>query len=162
MEQLVVGISDLKVGQSEDVLVTYALGSCVGICLWDSAVRVGGLSHIMLPLSTLTPGDRNSMKYADTAIPELVRRMERLGANSLRMKAKIAGGAQMFQVNGGGNNSMWQIGQRNVAAVTETLKKMHIQLLAQDVHDNYGRTVFFAPATGIMSVKAINKPTKEL
>lgn len=162
MEQLVVGISDLKVGASADTLVTYALGSCVGICLWDPSARIGGLSHIMLPLSTLTPGDRNIMKYADTAIPELVRQMERRGAAKPRMRAKIAGGAQMFQVSGGANSSMWQIGQRNVSSVVETLHKLGIPLMAQDVHDNYGRTVFFAPGSGIMTIKAVNRPVKEL
>lgn len=163
MGTLVVGISDLKIAQPPDTLITYALGSCVGICLLDSAVQVAGLSHIMLPTISVSPGDRNVFKFADTAIPDLVRRMEQKGAVRSRMKAKIAGGAQMFEIQGTAkNNSTWQIGQRNVASVTDTLRKLGIPIIVQDVLKNYGRTVSFNPATGIMTVKALNQGIKEL
>lgn len=165
MSVLTIGISDMKVAKPPDTLVTYALGSCVGICLLDPVSHVGGLSHIMLPEASIAPGDKSSAKYADSAIPELLRQMETRGAIRSRVKAKIAGGAQMFQIQSGGNgnsNPMWQIGQRNVAAVKAMLQRLSIQLLAQDVLLDYGRTVYFDPATGIMTVKAINKPSKEL
>ena len=162
MSMLVVGISDLKVALPPDTVITYALGSCVGICLLDPVKHVGGLAHIMLPQSSLSPRDSNVAKFADTAIPELIKQMERRGAARIRLKAKIAGGAQMFDVQGAGNNPTWQIGQRNVTAVTEALKRLNIPILAKDVLENYGRTVSFDPSTGIMSVKAINRPVKDL
>jgi len=163
MGMLVVGISDLKIALPPDNLITYALGSCVGICLLDAASHVGGLAHIMLPECRVAPGDSNIAKFADTAIPELIKQMEKRGANRARMKAKIAGGAKMFAVvGGGGNSAMWQIGERNVASVKKMLQKFSIPIMAQDVLLDYGRTVQFNPATGIMTVKAINKPTKEL
>lgn len=158
MGTLVVGISDLKVAKLPDKLITYALGSCVGICLLDATTRVAGLSHIMLPNSTAAPNDRNIYKYADTAIPELVRLMEKQGASRARLKAKIAGGAQMFDVPGGGNT--WNIGQRNVTAVVEALGKVRIPILAKDVLENYGRTVTFDPSTGIMTVNSVNRSVK--
>ena len=97
MANLTIGISDLKVCRPPDVLVTYALGSCVGICLLDSVAGVGGLSHIMLPDSTqATNGAATPMRFADTAIPMLIREMVKLGASRNRIKAKIAGGAVMF------------------------------------------------------------------
>ena len=81
MANITIGIGDLKVCKSPDVLVTYALGSCVGICLLDSSAGVGGLSHIMLPDSTTGVNSAaNPMRFADTAIPMLIREMERLGA----------------------------------------------------------------------------------
>lgn len=162
MALLVIGISDLKVALPPDTLITYALGSCVGICLLDPLTHVGGLSHIMLPTSSVSPTDKNVMKFADTAVPELVRRMEARGANRSRIKAKIAGGAQMFDVSHGGDNSTWQIGQRNVAAVQDILRKLNISILAKDVLENYGRTVSFDPASGIMTVRSLNKSIKEL
>lgn len=168
MAAVVVGISDLKLAKPPDTLVTYALGSCVGICLLDPMLRLGGLSHIMLPTSSVAPGDKNVMKFADTAIPDLIRKMEAQGASRGRMKAKIAGGAQMF----GGTQQMnpdrekgddiWQIGNRNVAAVTTILQRIGIPIIAKDVLANYGRTVFFDPGTGIMTVKSLNKTVKEL
>jgi chemotaxis protein CheD len=163
MGQLVVGISDLKIARPPDTLITYALGSCVGICLLDANTHVAGLSHIMLPTSSLAPGDKNVFKFADTAIPDLVKKMAQMGASPSRLKAKIAGGAQMFEIQGGmGGGSTWNIGQRNVQAVTETLRKMNIPILAQDVLANYGRTVSFDPATGAMTVRALNKGIKTL
>lgn len=163
MGSLVIGISDLKIAKPPDTLITYALGSCVGICLLDASVHVAGLSHIMLPTNSVAPGDRNIYKFADTAIPELVRLMEQKGANRARIKAKIAGGAQMFEIHqNGSNSSTWQIGQRNVAAVTNMLRQLRIPILAQDVLENYGRTVSFDPESGIMTVKSLNKSVKQL
>lgn len=153
----------MKIATPPDILITYALGSCVGICLLDATTHIGGLSHIMLPEGKLAPHDNTVCKFADTAIPELIKRMEQKGASRARIKAKIAGGAQMFEVHGaGGNSAMWQIGQRNVDAVKAMLKKFAIPILAQDILLNYGRTTLFDPATGIMTIKAVNKPTKEL
>ena len=166
MGQLVVGISDLKIASPPDTLITYALGSCVGICLLDPVTHVAGLSHIMLPIASVAPNDKNIMKFADTAIPDLIRKMEARGAQRSRMKAKIAGGAQMFETTSAptsaGNQGIWQIGQRNVNAVVETLGKLRIPIMAKDVLKNYGRTVTFDPNTGIMVVRALNKQVLEL
>jgi len=161
MGQLVVGISDLKIALQPDTLITYALGSCVGICLLDPVSKVGGLSHIMLPAKSVAPTDSNVFKFADTAIPDLVRKMEQRGGQRMRMKAKIAGGAQMFGTPGGGNNPMWQIGQRNVESVTTVLRGLGIPIIAQDVLKNYGRTVSFDPANGVMTVRSLNKSVVE-
>lgn len=152
----------MKIASPPDNLITYALGSCVGICLLDTNVHVGGLAHIMLPEGKVVPGDKNVSKFADTAIPELVKRMEKLGARRARMKAKIAGGAKMFEIMSSSNSAMWQIGERNVASVKKALQMLAIPIMAQDILLDYGRTVSFNPATGIMTVKAINRPTKDL
>jgi chemotaxis protein CheD len=152
----------MKIAAPPDTLITYALGSCVGICLLDATTHVAGLSHIMLPEGKVAPGDISVCKFADTAIPELIKRMEQKGALRARMKAKIAGGAQMFEPSGGGNSAMWQIGERNVKSVTAMLQRFSIPIIAKDILLNYGRTVLFDPSSGIMQVKAVNKPTKDL
>ena len=161
MGQLVIGISDLKIALPPDTLITYALGSCVGICLLDPVTHVGGLSHIMLPTSNIAPSDKNVCKFADTAIPELIFQMEKCGASRVRITAKIAGGAQMFGAQNP-TTTTWQIGQRNVIATIEALRQMHIPIIAQDVYENYGRTVSFDPYTGAMQVTSINKGNKVL
>lgn len=153
---ITVGISDLNVVRSPDILVTYALGSCVGICLYDATAKVAGLSHIMLPSSkSITGGAEQGYKFADTAIVLLIRKMETIGARGVRLKAKIAGGAQMFAAMG--NSSLANIGERNVIAVKEELQRLHIPLLAEDCGKNYGRTLFLSASDGSMRIKSVNK-----
>ncbi|HCF83293.1 MAG TPA: chemotaxis protein CheD [Ruminococcaceae bacterium] len=159
MANITIGIGDLKVCKSPDVLVTYALGSCVGICLLDSSAGVGGLSHIMLPDSTTGVNSAaNPMRFADTAIPMLIREMERLGASRSRLRAKIAGGATMFALA----NDKFNIGDRNVTEVKKMLAKERIPILAEDTGADYGRTVFFYPETGVMEIRAAARGTKML
>ena len=150
-----VGISDWKVGKPPDVLVTYALGSCVGICLYDKGRNIAGLSHIMLPDST-TSGEAsiNRMKFADTAIPDMLKKMVAMGAKQLSITAKIAGGATMFAVGG---CDRFNIGERNIAAVKSALQVLRIPITAQDTGLNYGRTVFFYPEDGKVKVKSATK-----
>ncbi len=159
MANLTVGISDLKVGRSPDVLVTYALGSCVGICLLDNVTGVGGLSHIMLPDSTKAMnGSSMPMRFANTAIPLLIQKMTAMGASRSRMKAKIAGGALMFAAA----SELFNIGERNINAVREALRREGIPIIAQDVGLDYGRTVFFYPETGVVEIKAATRGTKQI
>jgi len=155
-----VGISDWKVNKGEGTIVTYALGSCVGICLWDSVTQIGGLSHIMLPDSKgVTAGAAtNRMKFADTAIPDMLKKMLGMGAGQARIKAKIAGGAQMFQTS----HEKFNIGDRNVVSVKDTLRQLGIPIIAQDTGLNYGRTVFFTTGDGKVEVKSSAKGVRTL
>ena len=100
----------MKMAKGSGMLVTYALGSCIGICLYDPKIKLAALIHIMLPLN-MEPGRKNTMKYADTGIRETLKMMEAKGASRSRITAKIAGGAKMFEVSGG---SLGNIGQRNI------------------------------------------------
>lgn len=149
-----VGISDLNIALVPDILVTYALGSCVGICLQDKQKNVCGLAHIMLPWSTeANNAKENPRRYADTCITELLNTMQRSGAALPRLTAKIAGGAQMFA----GTSGVFNIGERNVDAVKKVLAHYKIPIVAEDTGKNYGRTVFFHSTTGVMEVKSANK-----
>lgn len=158
--QIIIGISDLNVASAPDVLVSYALGSCVGICLYDSLVRVAGLAHIMLPSKAAFPNDPNMMKFADTAAWELVKRMEKTGARRIRMTAKIAGGAQMFA--GQGLSDATQIGRRNVQETKEVLKELGIRIVAEDTGLDYGRTIEFSAETGMLRVRSITHGIREI
>lgn len=151
-----VGIADLNVVRAPDILVTYALGSCVGICLYDPAVKLAGLAHIMLPSSTQLSNITNQPhKFADTAIVELVKKMEGMGASRVRIKAKIAGGAQMFAAMS--TTAIANIGDRNVAAVKLALGQLRIPIIAEDTGKNYGRTQYFNASDGVMLIKSVTK-----
>lgn len=153
-----VGIADLNVVKSPDSLISYALGSCVGICLYDSMAKVAGMSHILLP--SKIDSDQNLMKFADTAIPMLVDRMTKMGANRIRMTAKIAGGANMFSGMMRSNTS--RIGERNVEQTKASLKALGIRIIAEDTGGTYGRTIEFSGETGILYVRSLSNQNKEL
>ncbi|MDL2219723.1 chemotaxis protein CheD [Ruminococcaceae bacterium OttesenSCG-928-O06] len=152
MSNITIGISDLNVARPPDVLVTYALGSCVGICLYDQTVRVAGLSHVLLPKSGQIPGNNTPMKFADTAIPMLMVKMQALGARPVNLKAKIAGGAQMFASSS--NASIANIGERNVQAVKATLQRLRIPIVAEDTGSNFGRTLLFSAEDFSMTIRS--------
>lgn len=141
---LTVGIADMKIAQGEGVLVTYALGSCIGLCFHDPRLRLGALLHVMLPLN-LETGRKNPLKYADTGIRETLRQLEARGASRSRITVKIAGGAKMFEVAGG---NLGNIGQRNIESVHAVLRQENVRLLAEDVGGNVARTLLFDVASG--------------
>jgi chemotaxis protein CheD len=147
-----VGIADLKVTQSPNVLRTI-LGSCVGICLYDPGTRVIGLSHIMLAEQNIA--GTNPKKYADAAIPLLIEEMEKFGVVSSRIKAKIVGGAAMF--NMGENSIMGDIGRSNVRRVKEVLSTCSIELIAEDTGGDFGRTIDFFSTDFLVKIKTIGR-----
>ncbi len=154
-----VGMADLQTCVVPDSLTTLGLGSCVGIALYDRVKKVSGLAHIMLPDSTQITRDKNPAKFADTGIDLLIEKMVELGADSKRLQAKIAGGAQMFSFQSSTNDLM-RIGDRNVEAVKKKLKELGIPILAEDTGANYGRTIVFFSETGELLVKSVGKPEK--
>lgn len=154
-----VGIADLNIVTAPDTIRTSGLGSCVGIVLYDLPKQVAGLAHIMLPDSSLTKQkDYNQFKYADTAIDILINKLIEHDARKFSIKAKIAGGAQMFQINSG--TDVMRIGPRNVEAVEERLKIHRIPIIASDVGGNSGRTIEFDPITGKLKIRTVNKGEK--
>ncbi len=157
-EKVVVGISDMQIVRRPNVLITYALGSCVGICLYDSITGISGMSHVLLPDSAMCPRDSNVMKFADTAIKELINRMHLHGASKHRLIAKIAGGAQLFNYEASSN--LMRIGDRNVESVKIHLKKYNVKIISEDVGLNYGRTVEFRSDDGQVVITSALKGTK--
>ncbi|MEH7382547.1 chemotaxis protein CheD [Bacillus sp. JJ1533] len=156
-----VGIADMNVIAAPNLIRTSGLGSCVGVIIYDQTKKVAGLAHIMLPSSALTKaGNMNVAKYADTAIEELIQRIIGIGGRVNGLKAKIAGGAQMFQFQSG--SDIMRIGPRNVEAVEAELKRFNIILVASDVGGNNGRTIEFDPETTILRIRTVSKGIKEI
>lgn len=144
-----VGIAERKIAYAPERLRTSGLGSCVGVVIWDRTVHLAGLIHIMLPVAPERP-DIVIDKYADAGIPSLVQQLVQEGAEIGRLRAKIAGGAQMFSAIG---SDLLKIGPRNVQAVKETLLELSIPLIAEDTGGKVGRTIEFDVKTEVLQVK---------
>ncbi len=151
-----IGIADMKIGIETDKLITFALGSCVGIALYDPLKKMGALIHIMLPNAVTNPPD-NIYKYADTAINETIRKMCLVGCMKSRFTAKIAGGAKMFNVQGE-NSLLGTIGDRNIKMVTDMLNKNGIKILSRQVGGSSARTMLFDVGTGQATIRMPGKP----
>ncbi|MGX8797988.1 chemotaxis protein CheD [Fusibacter sp. JL298sf-3] len=155
-----VGMADLKVVEYPDALTTLGLGSCVGICIHDASSKVTGMAHIMLPSSKAIRKNENVAKFADTAIVELLKQMEKKGARKSRCFAKIAGGAQMFSFSSASDTM--KIGERNAEAVRALLKELKIPIKADETGGNFGRTIEFYSEDGKLIIKTAGKGIKEL
>lgn len=150
-----VGMADYKVASGDEKLITLGLGSCVGVVIYDSSKKIAGMAHIMLPSSLEIKNNSNKMKFADTCIDMMLEELYKLKVSKTGLKAKIAGGAQMFSVSL--NTETLNIGKRNVIAVKEKLKTLRIPIVAEDVLANYGRTVKFECDTQKYNIKSIGK-----
>ena len=135
----------MKIAKGDGMLVTYALGSCIGLCFHDPRLRLGALLHIMLPLNMET-GRTHPLKYADTGIKETLKQLEAKGASRARMTVKIAGGAKMFEVSGG--SGLGNIGQRNIESVHTILKRENIRLIGEYTGGTVARPLLFDVASG--------------
>jgi chemotaxis protein CheD len=138
-KQLKVGIADYKVASDPDTLITIALGSCVGIAIFDRTRKTGGLSHIMLPDSTAFTKEMKPEKFADLAIPMMVKEISGGRLKNRNLVAKIAGGASMF--NFPDRKTTMEIGQRNVEAVERILKELDIPIIGRHTGGSIGRTM---------------------
>jgi len=147
----IVGVSDMKVSNDpKDVLVTYSLGSCIGIAIYDTAARVGGLLHFMLPESSLDldKAAKNPFMFADTGIPRLFKASYQLGAKKQRMKVLVVGGAQVLDAKG-----FFNIGKRNDMAVRKMFHRNNVIVDYKDTGGNVNRTVRLAVEDGTFYLK---------
>jgi chemotaxis protein CheD len=146
VEQIVVGMADCRVADgAQRVLATYALGSCIGLAMYDPQTKVGGLLHFMLPDSTIDParGKANPYMFADTGIPLLLQQLCGLGAVKRRLVVRAAGGAQMMD-----QENVFEIGKRNYVAMRKLLWKAGILVHAEAIGGMRSRTVRLELATG--------------
>jgi chemotaxis protein CheD len=149
---ITVGIAELEVAEPPDILRTI-LGSCVGVCLYDNKNKIGGLSHIMLPI--MNEKNSNKKKYADTAIPLLLDQMYIKGADKDSITAKIIGGAAMFNISPKSN--MVNVGQSNIISVKSVLKDLKIKIIAEELGGDFGRTIDFYMDSGSVKIKYLNR-----
>lgn len=155
-----VGIADAAIVSSPDTLITMGLGSCVGVALYDRENKIAGLVHIMLPDSKQFKEIVNPFKYADLGIEKLFFQMLSRGGNKCCITAKIAGGASMFNFTD--KRIVSDIGQRNIIATKEAIKRLSIPIIAEDVGGNKGRTMIFDSENGSVIIRSVGNDLKKL
>lgn len=149
---IVVGIGELAVGGRDDLLVTYALGSCLGITLYDPVAGVGGMLHAMLPTSSLDPrrAAQTPGLFVDTGVPALFRACYGAGAVKQRIVVRVAGGGRAA-VDG---EDQFQIGKRNILTLRKLLWKNAVLVQAEDVGgENLSRSLALHVATGTLRLR---------
>jgi chemotaxis protein CheD len=148
---LVVGVADLVVSNDSSAeIVTYSLGSCLGITVYVAVKKIGGLLHLMLPDSTIDAAKALSTPYmfVDTGVPRLFHAVYNLGADRSRLVVKVAGGAQLLDQQG-----IFNIGIRNFDALGKLLAQNGLKAHASDVGGLASRTVRLDLTTGQVTVK---------
>ncbi len=158
VEEVRVDMAAMKVEDKPVELLT-SVGSCVAICLYDSAHRCGGLAHIMLPHSPKGPLEPLPSKFANTAVPALASGVWCMTGTQSRLTAKIAGGANMFAKT---TTNCLDVGAKNIAAVKSALAEHKIRLVGEDVGGVHGRRIRFDVASGQITVKLHTGETKKL
>lgn len=152
-----VGIAQCKVGFEGDVLVAQALGSCVGIVLFDSRLRIAGMAHVLLP-APLNGNALPSGKFVISAVPALLAKLEGVAQQKPRLRAKLVGGANMF----GRLGTCGNVGKRNIDEARRVLRSLHIPLAGQDVGGTWARTAELDVATGRLKVSSCKGGVLEL
>ena len=148
----VVGVSDMRAsGNAEETIITYALGSCLGIAVYDPKEKVGGLLHVMLPLSKSDPekAREKPYMYVDTGFSELIKVCYDLGLNKDHALISVAGGASMKQ---NGQDDYFKIGKRNFTTLRKLLWKNGFMIEHQDVGGNKSRTMALRISDGLVTI----------
>jgi chemotaxis protein CheD len=158
--KIIVGIADMKVTDDQAAsLITYSLGSCIGVTLYDPAVKVGGLLHYMLPDSKIDvlKAQKNPWMFADTGIPLFFKEAYKLGADKGRLRVKVAGGSQILDDRG-----LFNIGKRNYMALRKLFWMNNILVSGEEVGGAVNRTVTIELASGKVWIKTSGEGVKEL
>lgn len=149
------GIGSIVYGKPPDILSVTALGSCIGVIIYDPLLKISGLGHIALPYKAqiirknLDKNNEEPGKYADTAIPAIVNTLKKEGA--LKLVAKMAGGSGVFGIKIMDDDL--HIGLRNANAVVEELKKYHIPVISEDVGGKFSRTLRFFTESSLLEMR---------
>jgi len=158
--KLIVGIADMKVSNDlSTTLITYSLGSCIGVSLYDPIVRAGGLLHFMLPDSTidLQKATKNPWMFADSGIPRFFKETYQLGAEKKRLQVKVVGGAQILD-----DSNFFNIGKRNYMTLRKIFWANNVLIQAEEVGGNVNRTVSLEISSGKVWVKTSGDGVREI
>jgi len=158
--KIIVGMADMQVSKEpEAMLISFALGSCIGVTLYDPLVRVGGLLHFMLPDSQidLEKSQKNPWMFADTGIPLFFREAYKLGAEKKRIRVKAVGGSQVLD-----DSSYFNIGKRNYLALRKIFWTNNVLIHAEDIGGSVNRTIRLEIGSGRVWVKTSGDGEREL
>jgi len=159
-KSITVDVADMKLAQGDGLmLVTHALGSCIGITIYDPVAKVGGMLHYMLPESKINPDKAVQMPYmfSDTGIPRLFRESYRLGADKKRLIVKLAGGANVLD-----SANYFNIGKKNYLAARKILYQNGVLIRGECVGGTSGKTMRLCLTTGTVLVRTMAGEELEL
>jgi len=148
---IVVGIADMAVtDRPEDLVVTYSLGSCLGVTLYDPYIKVGGMIHCMLPLARVDPekAHKSPFMFVDSGLPLIFRELYEMGAKKNRLIVKAAGCSQLLD-----DKKLFEIGKRNYTVFRKILWKNNILISGEHIGGSFSRTLFLDIATGEVIVR---------
>ena len=151
MSLRIVQIGDCRVSAApDDILVTYALGSCIAVVIHDKVAQVGGLLHILLPDSKLdgVKAKSNPLTFADTAIPILFQSAYGLGASKLRLRVCLVGGAQL-----NASGTYFNVGAENIKATRQILQRANVSVHSESIGGTSARTVRLNVGTGQIAIQ---------
>jgi chemotaxis protein CheD len=142
----VVGVADMKIARGAgELVVTHALGSCLGIAIHDPVACLGGILHVMLPNSSVSPekARHNQYMFVDTGTPAFFREAYNNGAKKDHLVVKVAGGAAL-----GRGEDFFAIGRRNYVTLRKLFWKNSIMITGEDVGGDISRTLHLDVGTG--------------
>ncbi|HUG11263.1 MAG TPA: chemotaxis protein CheD [Opitutaceae bacterium] len=157
-QRIIIGVGDLAVSNNTEVILsTYALGSCIGVVAFDPAVRVGGILHLMLPESSIAPekAARQPAMFADTGMHHFFRELAGFKAQTWRLKLLVAGGACVLS-----GTDTFRIGERNVRATLDLLASSGCRAPLQDVGGFHNRTLHLDMNTACVTLKTPQSSTQ--
>ncbi len=151
-KSVIVDIGGMAVSESPDeVLVTYSLGSCLGVTFYDTALRIGGMAHLMLPLSPIDPQKavERPFMFVDVGVPRLLADLFARGCRKRDLVVRVVGGAQVMS-----DSNLFRIGERNVAVFRKIMWKNGLLIQAQETGGSISRTLRLEIATGRLVVRS--------
>lgn len=150
-----VDMAEIKVAKAPQQFVTFGLGSCIAVCVYDALAQVGGVAHVLLPTSPASREITTPGKFGDTAVPELLKQIEELGAIHSRLQIVIVGGANMFSFDT--KKTIFDIGKRNIKAVETACALAGVPIVSRFVGGDCGRRMEFDLDTGLVNVCTIER-----
>jgi chemotaxis protein CheD len=162
LPRIVIGIGEYAVSADTNaVLVTHALGSCIAVCLWDPTAHVAGMLHFLLPDSRVNPtrAAQQPATFADLGIPILFQAAYKLGATKPRCIVKLVGGADVTGVQGHG---LLEVGRRNQVAAKNLLWRNGVLIKAERLGGSEPRNVILSIADGGVRITSANHVVADL
>lgn len=153
-------MAEIRCASPGELLLAGSLGSCVAVVMHDAHSRSGAMAHVMLPDSTTSTVARVPGKFADLAVPAMVKLLAERGTPVRRLRSFLAGGASMFSMPDA--DPILQIGQRNIEACRLALQLAGVPLAGEDVGGGHGRTVSFDPDEGVLTIQSLRLAVKRL
>ncbi len=162
-QEIKVGMGEITIARAPYTLTIIGLGSCVGVALYYPKEKIGALAHIMLPDSAKSRCNTSREKFADTGLAIMLEQFKKNGADPMWVTARLVGGASMFKSSSQeGASPMFNIGENNVRACREFLKKERIRVIGEEVLGTIGRTMRFDLTTGRIWVRHADGTSNDL